>query len=123
MILRLLSLLIFTTFILCCTKKDEANTERLSGKYKGVFIRGTDTANVEIEFTEGTFSGKSDKIFPGICNGQALQQKDVVYFSNTCTPSVSVDFLSGNYFYYQKDNYLSFWKTLNGVTVNYRLNR
>lgn len=116
-------LLFFVMLVAFSCTKDEVNSERFEGKYKGYYARGADTANVEIEFSNAYFIGKSDKSFPELCSGQVLQQKDVVYFSNTCTSSPSIDVLSGNYYYYLKDNNLSFWRTQNGVTAYYKLTK
>lgn len=118
---------LFTTIVILmgCTKSTNNgfNEEIIKGTFKGEFIRNTtDTALITIVFDNNYgFTGTSNKIYPNICNGKVAQSVDMVTFQSACYNFQSVDYLSGDYFYTYKDGKLSLWKTLNSVSVSYKL--
>ncbi|WP_373059806.1 hypothetical protein [Zunongwangia sp. H14] len=76
-----------TACLLSCDpgRYDESNNSILSGKYSGIFKRGEETGNVELDFYNHKFKGQSEKIkFPALCEGAYVIEKDSVYFENSC---------------------------------------
>ena len=88
--LILVSIVIFFT---SCSENDDDNFQlKIEGEYTGTFERNEQTSNVELNFTNETYSGESeiDK-FPAICNGNFSISDDLIEFENNCPWAADFD--------------------------------
>ncbi|MCB9252366.1 MAG: hypothetical protein H6605_07840 [Flavobacteriales bacterium] len=86
-------IILIITLALCIgCKKDPKTGSFKEGTYEGVFERNGEQAKVNIVFSKGIFSGKSETIkFPAICEGKYVVEDDKVFFSNGCFWSADFD--------------------------------
>lgn len=77
--------------ILGCNK--EADTiAPLDGDYIGTFERDSISAEVALQFENGTYSGTSDRVkFPAICNGTYEVSGNTINFVNQCPWTADFD--------------------------------
>jgi len=85
--LILVGIIIIT--IACSSDDDQPNIE---GEYIGIFERNGNTSNVELNFTNGIFSGDSETVkFPAICNGNYSISNQTIEFENLCVWTAEFD--------------------------------
>ena len=73
----------------CSSDDDQPNIE---GEYIGIFERNGNTSNVELNFTNGIFSGDSETVkFPAICNGNYSISNKTIEFENLCIWTAEFD--------------------------------
>lgn len=98
-----------TTF--ACNKDDgDISQPNINGKYIGFFERNGTTSNVDLTFSNGSWTGESEIVkFPALCNGTYSISGNVVTFENTCHWTAEFDWtliLSDNWNF-----------ELNGITL------
>lgn len=77
--------------ILGCNQEGDT-TALLDGNYIGTFQRGSKSANVTLQFNNGTFSGSTDTSrFPGVCSGTYQVSGDSIRFINECIWTADFD--------------------------------
>ncbi len=113
-----LGLLIVLGFVLItsCNKNDDENYQtEVNGEYIGVFERNGNTSNVELNFTNGRYSGESEvEKFPAICNGDYSMSNNSIEFKNDCVWTAEFDWgliLEGPWKYTIEDNILILTKS------------
>ena len=70
--------------IMSCNQNDDENPQpEINGEYIGIFERNGNTSNVELNFTNGIYSGESETVkFPAICNGNYSISNNSIEFEN-----------------------------------------
>jgi hypothetical protein len=77
-----------------CSNSDNHNIEPyvFSGNYTGTFERNGTTSNVQINFTNNTFSGQSEtQLFPALCSGTFETTNSTITFQNQCFWTANFD--------------------------------
>lgn len=97
-----------------CNKNDNTDST-LEGKYVGIFERNNTNSKVELNFTNGAFSGESETVkFPAICNGIYTISENSIEFENQCVWTAEFDWtliLRENWNYTLNNNILILTKT------------
>lgn len=90
---RLMFLIVFGIFIIVsCNNNDEDYESEIIGKYIGVFERNGKTSTVELNFTNGNYSGESEtEKFPAICNGNYSISSSIIEFESVCVWTANFD--------------------------------
>jgi len=102
--------------ILSCNKNDDENSQpEINGEYLGIFERNGNTSNVELNFTNGIYSGESEtEKFPAICNGNYSISNNSIEFENVCVWTAEFDWtlvLGENWNYTMENNILIMTKS------------
>jgi hypothetical protein len=88
-ILILIGILITT---LACNNDDDNSQPNIDGVYLGTFERNGTTANVDLTFTNGSWTGESEIIkFPALCNGTYSISGNLITFENACVWTAEFD--------------------------------
>jgi hypothetical protein len=101
-------------------------TNAVMGAYSGEFTRtGTpDTGYFMIDINMVRYDGSSrDPGFPGICGGYYTLSGSTINFDDTCYAGTARVMLEGSYNYHKNGDSLRFWRTVNGITDDYRMAR
>lgn len=128
----ILSILAATLLLNACTKStanlvdpDSALIQAVAFTYNGDFVRlGGDSATVILKLeTDGTFYGESlEPGFPVICSGTYSVTSSTIHFENECSASGNQPILNGSFNYTKPaQDRLLIWRTIDGVTDEYRL--
>jgi hypothetical protein len=106
---------------IACSKDDTIGN--LDGTYSGTFTRtdpsggNTPTANVNLEFTEDGFTGRSDMAnYPAICSGSYTLEGNKIKPLNKCVFPANFDWsfiFNGEYNYEFDGTNLKIWKEYN----------
>jgi len=89
---RILTLILIITFFTNCAEDDNGSQSEINGEYTGVFERNGQTTNVELNFTDGIYSGESEsEKFPAICKGNYSISGNSIEFENTCVWTADFD--------------------------------
>jgi len=102
--------------IMSCNQNDDENPQpEINGEYIGIFERNGNTSNVELNFTNGIYSGESETVkFPAICNGNYSISNNSIEFENVCPWTADFDWtliLSENWNYTLESNTLIMTKS------------
>ncbi|MDG1194002.1 MAG: hypothetical protein P8N27_00680 [Polaribacter sp.] len=102
--------------IMSCNQNDDENPQpEINGEYIGIFERNGNTSNVELNFTNGIYSGESETVkFPAICNGNYSISNNSIEFENVCPWTADFDWtliLSENWNYTLESNNLIMTKS------------
>ena len=102
--------------IMSCNQNDDENPQpEINGEYIGIFERNGNTSNVELNFTNGIYSGESETVkFPAICNGNYSISNNSIEFENVCPWTADFDWtllLSENWNYTLDSNTLIMTKS------------
>lgn len=114
--------LVTCLFMVSC-KKHPPEVQLQDGTYHGTFKRSyvSRVSNVSLQFSEGSFSGKSDNdsaYYPVICAGTFSASGDSVQFNNACFFTANFDWsyiLSGKYFFAKKNDSLVITRSYGGI--------
>jgi hypothetical protein len=107
------SIALLALVLVCCqTDPGLIKADQLIGTYKGIFIRDSDTASVEIKITEMSLTGSSDRTtFPAICTATYIIEGNNITFENTCFWTANFDWsliLDGLWQYQLINEHLTF---------------
>ena len=102
--------------IMSCNKNDDENSQsEINGEYIGFFERNGNTSNIELNFTNGIYSGQSEtEKFPAICNGNYSISNNSIEFENVCVWTAEFDWtliLDENWNYTIENNILIMTKS------------
>ena len=102
--------------IMSCNQNDDENPQpEINGEYIGIFERNGNTSNVELNFTNGIYTGESETVkFPAICNGNYSISNNSIEFENVCPWTADFDWtliLSENWNYTLESNTLIMTKS------------
>ena len=102
--------------IMRCNKNDDENSQsEINGEYIGFFERNGNTSNIELNFTNGIYSGQSEtEKFPAICNGNYSISNNSIEFENVCVWTAEFDWtliLDENWNYTIENNILIMTKS------------
>ena len=102
--------------IMSCNKNDDENSQsEINGEYIGIFERNGNTSNIELNFTNGIYSGQSEtEKFPAICNGNYSISNNSIEFENVCVWTAEFDWtliLDENWNYTIENNILIMTKS------------
>jgi hypothetical protein len=102
--------------IMSCNQNDDENPQpEINGEYIGIFERNGNTSNVELNFTNGIYSGESEtEKFSAICNGNYSISNYSIEFENVCPWTAEFDWtliLSENWNYTFENNTLIMTKS------------
>lgn len=80
-----MKLLLFCAILLFAFSCNKPSKTITNGTYIGTFERNGVTANVELTFSNGQFTGHSDQDnYPAICNGSYTVSGNTITFENGC---------------------------------------
>lgn len=85
--------ILFLLFV-SCSNSDNQNIEPFifSGNFVGTFERNNSTSNVQINFTNNTFTGQSEsQLFPALCSGTFETTNSTITFQNECVWTANFD--------------------------------
>ncbi|QED36808.1 hypothetical protein FK178_03370 [Antarcticibacterium arcticum] len=98
---RIFILFLLATISISCTNDGDNPETKIDGNYSGIFERNGTTSNVELTFTNGTFTGQTEvEKFPAICKGTYSISGNKITFYNTCPWTAEFDWtliLSGEW--------------------------
>lgn len=78
--------------IIGCNNDNNNIETNLDGNYIGVFERAGNTSNVELTFSNGTWTGESEtEKFPALCNGNYSTSGNEITFENACVWTAEFD--------------------------------
>jgi hypothetical protein len=111
-----LILVLGIVLIMSCNQNDDENPQsEINGEYIGIFERNGNTSNVELNFTNGIYSGESEtEKFPAICNGNYSISNNSIEFENVCHWTAEFDWtliLGENWNYTMESNTLIMTKS------------
>ena len=111
----LLVLISILSVLSACNNDSENLPLTVDGDYIGTFERNGTTSNVELNITNGTYSGESDTDrFPALCNGNYTTSGNSIMFENDCIWTADFDWtliLEGNWDYTLNNNTLTMTKS------------
>ena len=82
----------FSILIGLAACNDENSPTNINGEYVGTFERNGNTAEVELTFLNGGFSGESEiNKYPAICNGTYTTSGNRITFVNGCAWTAEFD--------------------------------
>ena len=108
-------LIVFALLLLTNCNESENSESAISGEYIGTFERNGNASNVELNFTNGSYSGKSEiEKFPAICDGNYSISNNSIEFENECVWTAEFDWtliLGENWNYTLQNNILIMTKS------------